>query len=141
MLIAGDQLLPEITPNISVWPDEPEADLLQRYLRSLDRFGEVLSPDTLVLPAHKRPFYGAHTRIAELKLHHRERLDTILAIAAKGPVTAGGLLPHLFQPDLDGFQIGFAMGEALAHLNYLVNAGELRRFDDEGITRFAPAKN
>jgi glyoxylase-like metal-dependent hydrolase (beta-lactamase superfamily II) len=141
ILIAGDQLLPEITPNISVWPDEPEADLLQLYLQSLDRFNELLRHDTLVLPAHKRPFYGVHTRIAELKFHHRERLDTILGIAARGPVTAGELLPNLFQPNLDGFQIGFAMGEALAHLNYLVNTGELRRYEDEGIIRFAPTNN
>jgi glyoxylase-like metal-dependent hydrolase (beta-lactamase superfamily II) len=140
-LIAGDQLLPEITPNVSVWPDEPEADLLKLYLQSLDRFSGVLRPDTLVLPSHKRPFYGAHTRIAELKSHHRERLDLLLAIAAKGPVTAGSLLPHLFRPGLDGLQIGFAMGEALAHLNYLVNTGELHRYEDEGIIRFEPTKN
>jgi len=137
VLIAGDQLLPEITPNVSVWPDEPEADLLRLYLQSLERFGEVLRPDTLVLPAHKKPFYGAHSRVAELKYHHRERLDIILAVAANAPVTAGALLAHLFQPNLDGFQIGFAMGEALAHLNYLVNAGEMRRYVDSGITRFA----
>ncbi len=136
VLLAGDQLLPEITANVSVWPDEPEADSLQLYLQSLDHFNGVLRPDTLVLPSHKRPFYGAHTRIAELKGHHSERLDTLLAVAAKGPVTAGGLLDHLFRPGLDGHQISFAMGEALAHLNYLVNKGLLRRYVEGGITRF-----
>lgn len=137
VLLAGDQLLPEITANVSVWPDEPGADPLHLYLQSLDHFNGALRPDTLVLPSHKRPFYGAHTRIAELKAHHRERLDTLLAVAAKGPVTAGGLLTHLFRPGLDGHQISFAMGEALAHLNYLVNTGVLRRYVEGGITRFA----
>jgi glyoxylase-like metal-dependent hydrolase (beta-lactamase superfamily II) len=139
VLIAGDQLLPEITPNISVWADEPEADSLQLYLLSLDHFDGILRPDTLVLPSHKRPFYGARSRIAELKQHHRERLNTVLSIAANGSVTGGGLLPYLFRPGLDGFQIRFAMGEALAHLNYLVNTGEMRRYVDAGITRFALA--
>jgi len=137
VLIAGDQLLPEITTNVSVWPGEPDADALGLFLHSLDRFETALRPDTLVLPAHRRPFRNVHTRIAELKHHHRERLDSILAVATKGPVTAGGLLTHLFPPGLDGHQIGFAMGEAVAHLNYLVNTGALRRYSDGGVTRFA----
>ncbi|MGA8863177.1 MAG: MBL fold metallo-hydrolase [Gallionella sp.] len=137
VLIAGDQLLPEITANVSVWPDEPEADSLRLYLQSLDHFNGALRSDTLVLPSHKKPFYGAHTRITELKAHHSERLGTLLAVAAQGPVTAGGLLAHLFRPGLDGFQISFAMGEALAHLNYLVNAGVLRRYVEGGLTRFS----
>lgn len=137
VLIAGDQLLPEITTNVSVWPSEPDADSLRLFLRSLDRFAAMLPGDTLVLPSHRRPFRGAHARIREIKAHHRERLDRVLAVAADGPVTAGGLLSHLFTSALDGHQIGFAMGEALAHLNYLVNIGALCRYVDRGITRFS----
>jgi len=139
VLIAGDQLLPEITTNVSVWPSEPDADSLRLFLQSLTRLGAALHPATLVLPSHRRPFRGAHVRIEELRRHHRERLDTVLAVAALGPVTAGGLLGHLFPPGLDGHQIGFAMGEALAHLNYLVNAGALRRHVDGAVTRFVPS--
>jgi len=137
VVIAGDQLLPEITTNVSVWPSEPDADSLRLFLRSLDRLGAALRPQTLVLPSHRRPFRRAHARIAELKEHHRERLETVLAVAAGGPVTAAGLLPHLFPPRLDGHQIGFAMGKALAHLNYLVNTVGLRRYAEGGVTRFA----
>lgn len=136
VLIAGDQLLPEITTNVSVWPDEPDADPLALFLQSLDRFLPRLRPDTLVLPAHRRPFIGAHARIAELKAHHAERLDQVLAAAANGPLSAGSLLDVLFPADLDGHQIGFAMGEALAHLNYLVNTGDLRRYRADGRIRF-----
>ena len=136
VLIAGDQLLPEITTNVSVWPSEPEADSLRWFLRSLDRFAEMLPSDTLVLPSHRRPFRGVHARIEEIKAHHRERLDRILVAADQGPVTAGGLLAQLFPTQLDGHQIGFAMGEALAHLNYLVTSGDLRRETAGGVTRF-----
>ena len=79
-------------------------------------------------------------RIEEIKHHHQERLDRVLAVAQGGPVTAGGLLPHLFPPGLDGHQIGFAMGEALAHLNYLVNMGALRREREGGLTQFVLAQ-
>jgi len=137
VLIAGDQLLPEITTNVSVWPSEPDADSLGLFLCSLDRFEAVLRADTLALPSHRRPFHGVHSRIAELRQHHRERLDTLLAVIATGPVTAGGVLSHLFPPGLDGHQIQFAMGEALAHLNYLVNRGVLQRYVDKGVAYFA----
>ncbi len=137
VLIAGDQLLPEITTNVSVWPSEPEADSLSWFLQSLDRFADLLPAETLVLPSHRRPFRGAHARIEQIKAHHRERVQQILDLAAKGPVSAGGLLTHLFAPGLDGHQIGFAMGEALAHLNFLVTTGALRRESSAGIVRFA----
>ena len=140
VLIAGDQLLPEITTNVSVWPSEPEADSLGWFLRSLDRFADTLPADTLVLPSHRRPFRGAHARIAQIKEHHRERLQRILDLAAKEPVSAGGLLAHLFAPGLDGHQIGFAMGEALAHLNYLANTGALRRENSAGTVQFLRAQ-
>jgi glyoxylase-like metal-dependent hydrolase (beta-lactamase superfamily II) len=139
VMIAGDQLLPEITTNISVWPDEPEADSLKQFLDSLARFARELRPDTLVLPSHRRPFRGVQARVAVIEHHHRERLDKLLQVAADGPVTVGGLIKHLFRGDLDGHQLGFAMGEALAHVNYLMHQGVLRRFVDDGITRYALA--
>lgn len=137
VLIAGDQLLPEITTNVSVWPDEPEADPLQEFLASLERFARELRPDTLVLPSHRRPFRGVQARVADIRAHHHERLELLKSVAADGPVTAGGLVRHLFRGGLDGHQLGFAMGEALAHVNYLVHRGELRAFVESGVTKFA----
>jgi glyoxylase-like metal-dependent hydrolase (beta-lactamase superfamily II) len=137
LFIAGDQLLPEITTNVSVWPDEPEADALRQFLDSLALFARVLPSDTLVLPSHRRPFRGVQARVAEIEQHHRERLDTLLGVAAAGPVTTAGLLPHLFRGVLDGHQLGFAMGESLAHVNYLLHQGLLHRYVEEGITHYA----
>ncbi len=136
LLIAGDQLLPEITTNVSVWPGEPDADALGLFLKSLERFAAVLRADTLALPSHRRPFRGVQQRIMALRDHHRERLHAVLTVAAIGPVTAGQLLPHLFPSGLDGHQIMFAVGEALAHLNYLAHRGILRREVDSGVIRF-----
>lgn len=136
VLIAGDQILPKISPNISVPPHEPEGDPLARYLHSLDRLRQVLPPDILVLPSHNLPFRGVHKRIDELAAHHRERCAEVIAACAR-PHSAADLLPIMFRRRLDRHQTAFALGEALAHLHYLVGEGEIgRAADSDGVDRF-----
>lgn len=117
VLIAGDQVLPRISPNISVWPNEPEADPLALYLESLGQFRR-LPDDALVLPSHHEPFVGLPARIDQLAAHHDQRLDATLA-ACRTPSTAVDVLRRLFRRPLDDHQLFFAAGEALAHLRYL----------------------
>ena len=74
ILISGDQVLPRISPNVSVWPQEPSANPLALFLSSLDKFRH-LPEDTLVLPSHDWPFYGLHGRLDDLALHHQQRLE------------------------------------------------------------------
>ena len=128
ILIAGDQILPQITTNVSTWPMEPEADTLASFLETCAKFLGVLDPDTLVLPSHRKPFRNVGYRLRELGRHHAARLNLLLA-AVDGETTAGALLDVLFRGKLDGHQIGFAMGEAIAHLNYLVEIGRMRRVE------------
>jgi glyoxylase-like metal-dependent hydrolase (beta-lactamase superfamily II) len=131
VLIAGDQVLPRISPNVSVWPSQPEADPLSEFLGSLARFRE-LPEDCLVLPSHGRPFRGLHARIDQLALHHEERLAATLEACA-APATLAEVMPRLFDRALDGHQLQFALGESLAHLNCLVERGELsRQLDADG---------
>ncbi len=136
VLIAGDQILPRISPNISVPPHEPDGDPLARYLKSLDKLRRALPPDTLVLPSHNLPFRGVHIRIDELSAHHNARCDEVLTACAR-PHTAAELLPLMFRRQLDRHQTGFALGEALAHLHYLQGQGEIsRQIDPSGVARF-----
>src|SRR5665213_3200634 len=138
-LIAGDQVLPRISPNISVQTHEPEGDPLARYLASLKKLRAALPPDILVLPSHNLPFYGVHERIDELAAHHAARCDEVIAACAR-PSSAADLLPVLFRRQLDRHQMGFALGEALAHLHYLETQGALSRHRDaDGIDRFLAA--
>ena len=44
------------------------------------------------------------------------------------PATAVTVLRHLFRRDLDAHQMGFALGETLAHLNYLMHQGVVERW-------------
>jgi hypothetical protein len=47
------------------------------------------------------------------------------------------LLPVLFKRELDESQVGLAMGECVAHLNYLHQRGQLERnVDEQGRYRY-----
>lgn len=137
VLISGDMLLPRISTNISVWAVEPDGDPLRRFLESLSRF-ESLPPQTLVLPSHGLPFRGIALRVAELRAHHAARLQELeQALRSRGPSTAADVLPVLFRRELDLQQRFFAMGEAIAHLNYLWHAGRARRLTGDNHILFA----
>ncbi|MGC2409554.1 MAG: MBL fold metallo-hydrolase [Methyloceanibacter sp.] len=136
VLIAGDQILPRISPNISVQAHEPDGDPLARYLSSLDKLRRALPPDILVLPSHNLPFRGVHQRIDELAAHHHARCAEVITACAR-PHSAAELMPILFKRRLDRHQTGFALGEALAHLHYLVGEGEVERATgDDRVDRF-----
>jgi glyoxylase-like metal-dependent hydrolase (beta-lactamase superfamily II) len=136
VLISGDLLLPKITSNVSVWPAGREDDPLRWYLDSLDAMAE-LPDETIVLPSHGQPFTGLRSRITALQEHHDERLGAVLKSCDK-PMTGGEVCRVLFKREMDAHQIRFAMGEAVAHLNYLWHADELvRELDNDGIYRFS----
>jgi glyoxylase-like metal-dependent hydrolase (beta-lactamase superfamily II) len=135
VLISGDMVLPRISTNVSVFAVEPEGNPLQQYLDSLDKFAG-LPEDTLVLPSHGRPFRGLHTRIGQLREHHTARLAEVLQ-ACREPRSAVDIVPMMFRRPLDAHQLGFALGEALAHLHKLWKDGMLERVTGaDGIIRF-----
>lgn len=125
LFISGDQVLPHISPNVSIWPSEPEEDPLAEFLHTLEAL-RALPGETLVLPSHGRPFVGLRGRCDALVRHHRERLDAVLAACAR-PRTAFDVVGVLFDRALDPHQTTFAVGEALAHLNHLAAQGRVRR--------------
>ncbi|MFE8647002.1 MBL fold metallo-hydrolase [Sphingomonas sp. NCPPB 2930] len=136
ILLGGDMMLPRISTNVSVFDAEPEADALTLFLQSIDRFAP-LPADTLVLPAHGKPFTGLHERIAQLHDHHRDRLAELLQACATAPRSAADVLPILFPRTLDAHQMTFAMGEAVAHLHALWLGGQVQRIKGEdGVWRF-----
>ena len=139
ILISGDMLLPRISTNMSVIAANPEGNPLGLFLASIAGF-KALPADTLVLPSHGRPFRGLHERIDELEAHHRDRCADLLKACAT-PMSAADLIPVLFPREIaDAHQTMFAMGEAMAHLNYLEQAGALTRIVDQDLNRFIRAR-
>ncbi len=139
VLISGDQVLPRISPNVSVQPHEPDGDPLAQYLTSLAKLRAAVPSETLVLPSHNLPFFGLHARIDDLAAHHAARCEELVA-ALTEPRSAVDMLPVLFRRPLDPHQTAFALGEALAHLHYLEGRGALDRVHGpDGVDRFVRA--
>jgi len=135
VLISGDMVLPRISTNVSVFAVEPDGNPLQLYLDSLDKFAD-LPHDVLVLPSHGKPFRGLHTRIDQLREHHRARLAEVLQ-ACITPQSAMDIVPIMFRRPLDAHQLSFALGEALAHLHKLYYENALKKLQsNDGIFRF-----
>jgi len=129
ILISGDHVLFDITPNITSWPSLENA--LREYLINLDK---VYPLDvTLVLPGHRRIESNHRRRILELKEHHRARAAEILTALGKDAKTAYQIAPlvtwDISCSSWDQFptpQKFFALGEVIAHLKYLEGEGTLR---------------
>lgn len=130
VLLSGDHLLPEISSNISLWP-QPGADPnpLDNFLRALN---SIRSLDCkLALPAHGKPFTTIEERISQLEVHHQERLVEIKNCAGIG-ATAYQVCKQVFRQDLSFHELRFAMAETLAHLVYSTYKGELEVVKKEG---------
>lgn len=125
-LIAGDQVLPQISPNVSVYPAQPDENPLADFLDTIERFRATLPDTTTVLPSHKLPFMGLHRRLDELSHHHDDRLEQAWEACAS-PRTVMEVTRALFRPGLDSLQTSLAVSESFAHLNLLVSRGEIER--------------
>jgi glyoxylase-like metal-dependent hydrolase (beta-lactamase superfamily II) len=134
LFLSADQVLAQITPNISVWAVEPTGDPLGLYLRSLEALATELPHDVLVLPGHELPFEGLHIRSRELIAHHEQRCAAIAAACDAAPRSIADLVPVLFHRALDPHQMSFAFSETLAHVNYMLRRGELAWTEPRGGT-------
>ena len=140
LLIAGDQLLPTISSNVSVYPTEPKADPLRLWFQSLASLEQALPSDVLVLPAHGEPFRGAHGRLRELAAEHERGLQALRELC-RTPQRAVDVFPALFKSAITDRNLIMAAGEAISHLNYLIERGEVEAHRDAaGVDRYRLAK-
>jgi glyoxylase-like metal-dependent hydrolase (beta-lactamase superfamily II) len=130
IFVAGDHILRDITPNILLMSDEWNP--LKAYLESLDKVYQL--DIELVLPGHRGTFTNWRERIQELKHHHQERLDEIIAILGKGRKNAFQVASRMtwdiVYDSWDLFPVSqkwFATGEAISHLKYLEEKGVVRK--------------
>jgi glyoxylase-like metal-dependent hydrolase (beta-lactamase superfamily II) len=131
LMIAGDQVLPRITSNVSLGLSEPEADPLGEWLDSIAKLKQ-LPDDLLVLPSHGEPFTGLHARLDALDAGHRGRLDALHAHLAE-PKRALDCFSVLFGRKIDDGILGLATGEAMAHLRHLEVEGRAMREVRDGV--------
>jgi glyoxylase-like metal-dependent hydrolase (beta-lactamase superfamily II) len=129
VLLAGDHLLPRISPNISVHTQQV-ANPLGDYLDSLLRVRSLDADE--VLPGHEYRFSGLDARVDQLIEHHEARCEEVVAIVAERSTATAwevtrGLVWSRAIDDFPGYLRRAALGEALAHLVLLEARGRLRR--------------
>lgn len=135
LLISGDQVLPRISSNVSVFPTEPDADPLGDWMESLEKVRDSVDDGVLVLPAHNAPFRGLHARLDALQRGHRVSLERLTRTLAE-PKRVIDVFGALFARRIEGSSglLGMATGEALAHLNHLRHRGlATAEPDEEGV--------
>ena len=126
LVLCGDQLLPSISPNLGVYPTEPDADPVADWLESCARFSAMADEDHYVLPGHKLPYVGLPSRLDQLIENHVSALDR-LEDALSTPKTACDCFLPIFKREISGSQFGLAMVEAVAHCQHLWIAGRATR--------------
>lgn len=140
LLLSGDQLLPTISANISVTEMEPQAQPLTQWFRSLEQL-KALDENTLVLPAHGPVFRQVHLRVQQLIDHHIEQLSLLKTFALQQKeFSTYQAMKYLFKRSraLSPIESMMALGETLAHLNWLEDSGDLtcQRMSDSGISTY-----
>lgn len=125
LVFCGDQLLPDITPNIGLYP-RCRPNPLDDFLWSLGRFDRESA--YTVLPGHGEPYATLPERIGRFRAHHEERLSGVrsqVAASDGNGVTAFEIVRHFWGDRLSTHEVRFALVEIVAHLEYLRQRGEL----------------
>lgn len=144
LLISGDQVLPRISSNVSVFPIEPQANPMKDWMQSLDKLQREVPDNVLVLPAHNECFHGLHARLDALR-NGQEKALTRLRDRLNEPRRVVDVFPALFArqiSDADVQLLGMATGEGIACLNYLVERGEASyEEDNSGVAWYRMARS
>lgn len=126
LVIAGDQILSSISPNIGVHATEPMADPVGDWLEACERLSQLARPDHLVLGGHKLPFTGLPTRMRQLIENHHGALRRLLG-HLDTPRSAADCFAPLFKRSIGDGEYGLALVEAIAHVSHLYQVGRATR--------------
>lgn len=140
VMFLGDHVLFDITPNITM--RIPPANPLKEYMESLIKIKSFAVK--LALPGHRENPETLPERVEELLAHHKERLEEVQHIVAADPGVSGYTVASKMKwsirsknwEDFPASQKWFAVAEAAAHLDYLVDDGILIRETAKGIHRY-----
>ncbi|MDG1171109.1 MAG: MBL fold metallo-hydrolase [Sulfitobacter sp.] len=126
LVIAGDQILPSISPNVGVYPTEPMADPIGEWLEACERLAPLARADHLVLGGHKLPFTGLPKRMEQLIDNHHCALKRLADYIAE-PKAASECFGVLFKRKIGEAEYGLALVESVAHLSHLYQMGHATR--------------
>ena len=140
LMVAGDHVLGDITPNISAMARDENP--LGDFLESLDKIYEY--DVELALPGHRSLIKDFRGRVDELKEHHLERLDEVLDVLDGQTLPGYNVASRMTWKlradtweEVGIMQKWFATGEAIAHLQYLEEKGAVASEDRDGVAFFS----
>lgn len=137
MIISGDQILPKISSNISVFPTEPNANPMADWINSCTKLLNTLPESVFVLPSHNAPFYGVRYRLNELIEHHERALLRLKEFIFEKEARAVDCFSILFKKPISGSNFYMATGEALSHLNYLLFENYIKVENRDGVNYYS----
>jgi glyoxylase-like metal-dependent hydrolase (beta-lactamase superfamily II) len=137
LLVAGDAVLPRITPTIGV--NRQREDPVGDYLAALDRLA-ALAP-ARVLPGHGEPIADPAQRLHDLREATRSESTQVMELLGPDPATVWTLVERRYLAhDLPAATRMLACRETAAHLDHLVaTGGAERRSLPRGRTGYARA--
>ncbi len=136
LVIGGDQLLLSISPNLGVYPNEPDADPVADWIETCERFQPFARADQLILGGHKLPYLGLPKRLEQMIFNHHEALDRLYAYLDT-PKSAAECFEPLFKRKIGPSEYGLALVESVAHVNHLHQTSKASRvLGDDGVYRF-----
>ena len=140
LVIAGDQIISSISPNLGVYVTEPEADPIGEWLEACERLLTFALPAHIIFPGHKLPFVGLELRLIQLIENHHSALERLLDFLDT-PKKAPECFSNLFKRIISEEEYDLALGETVAHLNHLYLAGRVNRFlSDAGVYFYSQIK-
>ena len=137
ILISGDHILSEITPEIGLTPFS-SMNPLDDYIKSLKSLRKL--EVELVLPGHQDYFANLQKRIDELIQHHQGRKGAILEVLKNRPEVAYRIamkIPWIPQKggipweELGPWGHRMALMETLAHLSLLEEEGKVKKIYED----------
>ena len=138
ILISGDHLLKEISPNPIISPLQkglgPRYTSLKQYLNSIRKIEDL--EVSLVLPGHGEPIRDFKAALEKILHHHEQRLALVLSILSRGEKTAYDISGALF-PDTKSFEVFLGVSEVLGHLSILLEAGKIICKSRDGIDYYS----
>lgn len=135
LFISGDQLLPTISSNVSVWPTDPLANPMQDMLDSYHYLLATINDNTKVLPAHGLPFTGGLIRTNKLIVDTDQDIENLLNHCHQSRKLAE-TFSVLFKSEITKHNLMLAYGEALACINYLRVKGKLSVKEVDGVNYY-----
>lgn len=133
LLFAGDQLLPNLSPNIGLHP-QSTPDPLGEYLEALERIRRM--DPARVLPGHGEPWSDAVGRIDTMERHHERRKSQIEEIVAAGEMSAWDVALEVWGRRDNIYDTRLALQEALAHLQALAVEGRVEKLVSASAVRW-----